>query len=94
MNWELDLIKAVGFGLIGFIVRDFFTPKRKPGRPKIVRVLIGEADFRELIKGHVVSQGHADVTLQDIGYRRMMEIIKQTWSWTSQGEQTATEESQ
>jgi len=42
----------------------------------MLRILLDEKDFENLIKGAIITKDGVDVALSDIGYYKMMEIIR------------------
>ena len=45
----------------------------------MIRIKITEKDFNELIKGKIVEQNGVQIILEDMGYVRMLEMIKKEW---------------
>lgn len=42
----------------------------------MIRIVLGEREFKDLVSGKVVSQDNVEIILADIGYVRMLYIIK------------------
>lgn len=40
------------------------------------RILLDEKDFENLIKGTIISKDDVDIALSDIGFYKMMQIIR------------------
>jgi hypothetical protein len=53
---------------------EFEPPKRISNRPN--RILLDEDDFIELISGSVIKKDDTLIALSDIGYQKMISIIK------------------
>lgn len=50
------------------------------------RVLLTEEDFKTLTNGGVVKKGNIEVALQDIGFFRMLQILKENMYERGTGE--------
>ena len=53
---------------------EFEPPKKISNRPN--RILLDENDFKELISGKVLKKDDTLIMLSDIGYQKMINIIR------------------